>query len=346
MSLDSKRWPDPQPAAANGCPTPARTAGAIWTAVGLFMLLAVVLDAARGGGGRLVGLAGLAVMHLYSGLRTLTGSAPGTARYGVVSAAFGLLWSAVAVTSARSALTSPTAHPYAPLLLLVIAAGGAALLAAGCLGVAGSAGYRRWRDPFAGPAGGPPPEWVAGTAARRGRAAGVPVWACAGLFLAVFLVGSAVFTKLGVRGAEVKPGATVEEYGRYRPTDRAHAAARPASGVSPLAEGAAVLLEQTDQIPCRVGELWGLRIRASGEPVNRPYTVRQEVRHPPIRQPDGSTRTTTAREMRVRAGESPDRYYGWQFLKGHEHELVPGEWTVVVFIDGVEVASRSFHVRK
>ena len=105
----------------------------IWLAVGLIQLLSVLLYFLKTGRSDLVGLSPWGVMHLFGGLRTLTGTAPGTVRNGIASVFFGLLWGGIAITSAESALTSPNAHPNAPLLLFGFGAAGFALLLAGCL---------------------------------------------------------------------------------------------------------------------------------------------------------------------------------------------------------------------
>lgn len=145
-----------------------------------------------------------------------------------------------------------------------------------------------------------------------------------------------------------RPGATILDYGRYRGQSPVRVApGRSVAGDAGAArEKELVLLEQTDQVFCRVGETWGIRIRCSDLPVNRPYTVRQETYHPPIRRPDGWMRSMSADEWKIPSGEAPGSFYGWHYLKGHENELVAGEWSVVVSIDDVEVARKVFSVRK
>ncbi|QJX00689.1 DUF3859 domain-containing protein [Frigoriglobus tundricola] len=145
-----------------------------------------------------------------------------------------------------------------------------------------------------------------------------------------------------------KPRATIYEYGRYRAQSPVRGVpARDTSGnASAGREKDVVLLEQTEQIFCQAGESWGVRIRCSDFPVNRPYTVRQETYHPPINRPDGSVLTKSVHEFHVPQGEAPNPFYGWHFLKDHEYELVAGVWSILVFIDDVEVARKSFIIRK
>jgi hypothetical protein len=170
----------------------------------------------------------------------------------------------------------------------------------------------------------------------------------------VLVVNPSLVTRL-FRGGESQPGASsngqlgtgVSEYGRYRVPGsiRVVPDRTSSSGVSTVLDKDVVLLEQTDQILCQVGETWGIRIRTAELPANRPHTVRQETYHPPLKQADGSVRTKTVREVKVPRGETPKQFYGWHFLKGYESELVAGEWSIVVFIDDVEVARQVFNIR-
>ncbi|OWK45090.1 hypothetical protein FRUB_01421 [Fimbriiglobus ruber] len=151
----------------------------------------------------------------------------------------------------------------------------------------------------------------------------------------------------GDTSSNSKPSATISDYGRYRNTGpiRVVPDRKTTSGVSAISDRDFILLEQTDQIPCQVGETWGFRIRCSDIPANLPYTVRKETYHPPIKQSDGSVRTKDVNEFRRPPGASFDPFCGWYFLKGYEYELVAGEWTLVVFIDDVEVARKVFKIQ-
>jgi hypothetical protein len=167
---------------------------------------------------------------------------------------------------------------------------------------------------------------------------------------AVLIVGAALFVKPSAPNGKSKPIATIVEYGRYGSKGQIRTETnRDGSGGGTFhSDEGFILLEQTDQIPCRVGEIWGVRIRYADVPTNQPYTIRQETHHPPIKQPDGSVRTKDVYETKVPRGAIPagDPFYGWRLLAGSEHQLVAGEWSFVVFIDGAEVARKSFHLRK
>ena len=113
----------------------------------------------------------------------------------------------------------------------------------------------------------------------------------------------------------------ISDYGRYR--DKGPIRIVPdhnsSNGVSVIGGKDFSLLEQTDQIPCRVGETWGIRIHSSDVSENRPYTVRKEMHHPPIKQPGGSVRTMSVSEFKLQPGAPLDQFCGWYFLKGYEY---------------------------
>jgi hypothetical protein len=149
----------------------------------------------------------------------------------------------------------------------------------------------------------------------------------------------------GATSRDSLPSVALSDYGRYRDTGPIRIASdQNASGGVVIGGNGLTLLKQTDQIPCRVGETWGIRIHSASVTTNRVYTVRKEVHHPPIKEPDGSVRTTSANEFKLQPGT--EQFCGWYFLKGYEHEMVAGEWTIVVFIDNVEVARKAFQIQK
>ncbi len=145
-----------------------------------------------------------------------------------------------------------------------------------------------------------------------------------------------------------QPIVTVSDYGRYRSTGpvRVVPGRDAPGGVTVVGDKNLILQEQTDQIPCRVGEVWGMRVHSTVVPADRPYTIRKEMHHPPLKLPDGSVRTKSVSETNAPAGALFDTFCGWYFLKGYEYELVPGEWTSVVFIDDVEVVRKVFTIQK
>lgn len=158
MAIDYERWKEEQYSTENAPPKPAHSAGRqvvillvgmTWTAIGIILLLiALVGYLVSGLFSGLAPLLGFGWMHLFCGLRTLSGTAPGTARYGILAVAFGLVWTSAAVLGAEPAMTSPTARQYPPLVVLAFGIGGVVLFLTGCLAVVYSPSYRRSREPY------------------------------------------------------------------------------------------------------------------------------------------------------------------------------------------------------
>jgi hypothetical protein len=63
-------------------------------------------------------------------------------------------------------------------------------------------------------------------------------------------------------------------------------------------------------------------------------------------QRDGKLQTQSVSESTYKPGTrlANASFFGWSFLKGREHELVPGTWTQKVFVHGKEVVSMIFEV--
>jgi hypothetical protein len=141
-----------------------------------------------------------------------------------------------------------------------------------------------------------------------------------------------------------EPSARIVEYGRYKGTVVSLTPADGVSGSVSVQSKEITHLETTKKIPPKIGELFGFRVEFAGLPTERPYKIRNEVHHPPIKQPDGETLTKSVTETRLQAGAVPYDFYAWHFLKGFEYELVPGKWTRKIFVDDKEVATMTFEV--
>src|SRR5262249_44490458 len=134
------------------------------------------------------------------------------------------------------------------------------------------------------------------------------------------------------------PSARVVEYGRYKVTVTTLKPAENVSGSMLVRWKDAKHLETTKTVPCKVGECWGLRLEYANLPKGRDYELRLETEHPEIKQPDGKVLARAVEKVTIKAGaKPPELILGWIFVKGFEHELVPGEWTRRVFLDGKEV---------
>jgi hypothetical protein len=73
------------------------------------------------------------------------------------------------------------------------------------------------------------------------------------------------------------------------------------------------------------------------------------MKHPPIKQPDGSVMTESVSNSPqkagvVKAGKTYEMFASWHFVNGFEYELVPGTWRREVYVDGKKVAEMTFEV--
>ena len=147
-------------------------------------------------------------------------------------------------------------------------------------------------------------------------------------------------------GTAQEPTARITEYGRFETSDSVLIEAKDTSGSVRRESKKFTHLSTTKKIPCKVGETFGIRLEFANLPKGVNYTIRSEMHHPPIKQPDGTILKKSRGERTIKAGQMPGEHHTWSFLKGFEYELVPGNWTQVVFVDGVEVARITFQVQE
>jgi Domain of unknown function (DUF3859) len=100
---------------------------------------------------------------------------------------------------------------------------------------------------------------------------------------------------------------------------------------------ARALIRPTGCIEARIGMRFGIAALRRGPGGGLP--VRVEIRHPPIRGPDGRTqRVERWAATLTRAG----MYSGWRFEQ--PHELAPGRWRFAILRGGRVAAERTFTV--
>lgn len=144
-----------------------------------------------------------------------------------------------------------------------------------------------------------------------------------------------------------EPSAQIIEYGRYSSEIISLTPAENTSGNVLLQTKNVKHVETTKKIPARVGESFGLRIQYSNLPTDRDYVIHDVTFHPPIKQPNGTVLTQSSEDRKFKAGTFPPKNQEssrWTWVKGFEYELVPGEWTSVISVDGKEVTRFTFHV--
>ena len=111
-----------------------------------------------------------------------------------------------------------------------------------------------------------------------------------------------------------------------------------AQGVEPL--------ENTDRIPAAIGTRFGVGYRLRGTPAGATVSVQAFWRFPARGLTNPETRTTIfewkTRELQCRLEAEPFCLMGYPLQ--HLWELVPGQWTLEVWVEGKKLAERSFEV--
>jgi uncharacterized protein (TIGR03067 family) len=158
------------------------------------------------------------------------------------------------------------------------------------------------------------------------------------------LCATVIFLIYPTFGIGKEPSARIVQYGRYRTAGPILKPAKDIAGSVAIEANSVRHLATTKKVPCKVGELFGIRLEFANLPEGVNYTVRSEMHHPPIKQPDGTVLKKSVSETTIKVSQKPVEYFLWTFLKGFEYELVPGQWTHVVFVDGTEVARLTFQV--
>lgn len=98
------------------------------------------------------------------------------------------------------------------------------------------------------------------------------------------------------------------------------------------------LIEKTVEIPACIGTRFGIKYRTSS---GWSAPVKIVVKHPMQTAPDGRTKSESSWDDVARAVVG---YTGWHFEENYE--LVEGEWTFNVVINGNVVAAKTFNVTR
>ncbi len=141
-----------------------------------------------------------------------------------------------------------------------------------------------------------------------------------------------------------KPTARMIDFGIVRlvgPLDR-HVDQKTATGFRSSGPGRSVFEKRTTEIPAIQGAAFGIRYRIVGSP-GKPVTVEEIIRHPPMTRPDG----TVIREERTKDHVTPDDGVVDQkflYLLREPYEVVPGDWSLAVAIDGTTAIEQHFTI--
>jgi hypothetical protein len=78
---------------------------------------------------------------------------------------------------------------------------------------------------------------------------------------------------------------------------------------------------------------------------DRPVKVRVEWEHPEFATPDGKKTTSQVDNLEIKDPVSVSQFF-WSFIDECKYELVPGKWTLRVFVNGRLAVKKVFDVQK
>jgi Domain of unknown function (DUF3859) len=151
------------------------------------------------------------------------------------------------------------------------------------------------------------------------------------LISAVLLTSSCAWVGLG--GAKSK----IVDYGLYD-------AKVVTKGSNIVSASGAVLKQTTLSVPAEAGRYFGMRVEIVNPRKDATSTYRFQVDHPAVISPDGQSSSQFSHEFGLQPGESSTQEFIWYFVKGASYEIVPGKWTMRVFVNSREVAKKQFTV--
>ena len=164
------------------------------------------------------------------------------------------------------------------------------------------------------------------------------------LLLWLFLSTALLIASATCAPSAKKPTARLIDFGIVRPVgpfDR-HVDRKTATGFTSSGPGRSVFEKRTAEIPAVQGTAFGIRYQIVGSP-GEPVTVEEIIRHPPMTRPDG----TAIREERTKDHVAPgDGVIDQKFfyLLREPYEVVPGDWSLTVSIDGTTAIEQHFTI--
>jgi hypothetical protein len=155
------------------------------------------------------------------------------------------------------------------------------------------------------------------------------------ILFALFLIGCAS------RSATVR-NAQIAAYGTFEKLNST--GIRPAPGsLQGKAEtvAAATLVEQTTEIHASAGKSFGVRVRFIGTPAGGAVAFTVKCLHPKLTDPE-SGRSSESDQWENVGLIGDEGYVGYTFEK--DWEMVPGTWTIQIFVGPKLIAEKSFSV--
>ncbi|HEY5895763.1 MAG TPA: DUF3859 domain-containing protein [Chthoniobacterales bacterium] len=104
-------------------------------------------------------------------------------------------------------------------------------------------------------------------------------------------------------------------------------------------------LQSTLDIPAEPGRYFGLQVQVTNPRKDNTSVCRFQVDHPAFAAPGGQPTAQFAHEFALEPNEVSTQQFIWYFVKQAGYEIVPGKWTMRVFVNNREIAKKQFVVR-
>ncbi|MEW6408659.1 MAG: DUF6599 family protein [Nitrospirota bacterium] len=139
--------------------------------------------------------------------------------------------------------------------------------------------------------------------------------------------------------------ARIIEYGRYKieVTEGVTAPAKDRKTINVIKS--IRLIEQTDRIPCKIGEYFGFFYALNNLPVGKRILLRFIILHPPMISPDRGMITSREYTIPFKADSKKAVSYRGTKLR-YDWQLVPGKWTFQIYYKDKKLLEKNFHVEK
>jgi uncharacterized protein DUF3859 len=117
-----------------------------------------------------------------------------------------------------------------------------------------------------------------------------------------------------------------------------------AAGFTSSGAGNSVFVQRTTEVPAMLGIAFGIRYRVENIAPGQNVVVEEIIRHPPMTKPDG----TVASEERTKETLTSDSGFidrKFFYRLGLPYEVVPGDWSLAVAVNGSTAIDQHFSVR-
>jgi hypothetical protein len=142
------------------------------------------------------------------------------------------------------------------------------------------------------------------------------------------------------------PEVRLVDFGIIRPMGALvhHSDSSTAAGFTSTGPGNSVFEQRTTEVPATQGIAFGIRYRIKNIPPGQTVDVEEIIRHPPITKPDGTvvSEERTKDQVTNDTGTIDQKFF---YRLGQPYEVVPGDWSLAVTVNGVTAIDQHFTLR-